>query len=234
MFGCRTCLAAKGNPIWQEYSRSISQSPRLSTPLGEIRFVVLDTETGSLNARTASLLSIGAVGVRDWSIPVLDTFECFLENDSNPEEHGSIVIHGILPQKSPDAMESSLAIDRFIQFISNSVLVGHYLAFDLAVLNRFVKRRIGHKLRNRSIDTVHLARRLDHLFDEGSMRHAAYSLDALCERFHIHPHDRHTAAGDAYLTALLFLKMLDWLERRGVRTLGGLMGPGWWNFNIKS
>jgi DNA polymerase III subunit epsilon len=53
---------------------------------------------------------------------------------------------------------------------------------------------------------------LDHLPD--------HSLDAVAERFDIQIERRHTALADAMATAVLFLRLLDVLEGRGIRTLG--------------
>ena len=39
-----------------------------------------------------------------------------------------------------------------------------------------------------------------------------FSLDVLCKEFKIPKHDRHTASGDAFITALLFLKILSKLK----------------------
>lgn len=38
------------------------------------------------------------------------------------------------------------------------------------------------------------------------------SLDALCEAYAIPTHDRHTALGDAYLTAVVFQKIISRLR----------------------
>jgi DNA polymerase-3 subunit epsilon len=50
-----------------------------------------------------------------------------------------------------------------------------------------------------------------------------FSLDALLRRFEIEPHDRHTAAGDAFLTAQVFQRLLVRAERQGVSTLRDLL-----------
>jgi len=46
-----------------------------------------------------------------------------------------------------------------------------------------------------------------------------FSLDGLCRRFGVQPHDRHTAAGDAFITAQIFVKLLRVAKRAGRDTL---------------
>jgi DNA polymerase-3 subunit epsilon len=50
-----------------------------------------------------------------------------------------------------------------------------------------------------------------------------YSLDVLCKRFDIVTKDRHTALGDAFLTALLFMKLIRLFEKKGIKTLKQLL-----------
>jgi DNA polymerase-3 subunit epsilon len=79
-------------------------------------------------------------------------------------------------------------------------------------------------LRNRHLDTGLLTLQLeqDGAFPEqAKLRHV--TLDALCARFDILPYDRHTAAGDAFLTAQVFLRLLRLASRHGRATLGALL-----------
>ena len=46
-----------------------------------------------------------------------------------------------------------------------------------------------------------------------------FTLDALCEMFGVIPHDRHTASGDAFITAQVFLRLLKLGARSGRTTL---------------
>jgi hypothetical protein len=50
-------------------------------------------------------------------------------------------------------------------------------------------------------------------------------LDALCGIFGIIPHDRHTAPGDAFLTAHAFLRLLKLAAKHQRTTLGRLAEP---------
>lgn len=53
-----------------------------------------------------------------------------------------------------------------------------------------------------------------------------HSLDELCHRFGVAPHDRHTAMGDAFLTGQVLLKLLGRASRGGLRTIEQLVhGP---------
>jgi DNA polymerase-3 subunit epsilon len=52
-----------------------------------------------------------------------------------------------------------------------------------------------------------------------------FTLDALGERFGVVPHDRHTAAGDAFITAQVFLRLVRLAARFDRGTLGRLCEP---------
>ncbi|MDX1327283.1 MAG: 3'-5' exonuclease, partial [Arenibacter sp.] len=52
------------------------------------------------------------------------------------------------------------------------------------------------------------------------------SLDELAEKFDISRKDRHTAMGDAYITAIAFLKIKSRLKEKGVLRLKDLLKIG--------
>ena len=68
-----------------------------------------------------------------------------------------------------------------------------------------------------------------HLNDDGAFHGlpmaAGFSLDALCNMFGVVPHDRHTAGGDAFLTAQIFLRLLRAAKAVGRTTLDSLCAP---------
>jgi DNA polymerase-3 subunit epsilon len=49
-----------------------------------------------------------------------------------------------------------------------------------------------------------------------------FTLEALCTMFGVIPHDRHTATGDAFITAQVFLRLLRLAERSGRSRLAQL------------
>ena len=52
-----------------------------------------------------------------------------------------------------------------------------------------------------------------------------FSLDALCSLFGVEPHDRHTAGGDAFITAQILLRLLRLAKRHQRTTLGAICVP---------
>ena len=179
-----------------------------NTPIDSIRFVILDTETTSLDSANFSLLSFGGIAAKEMSLNLADSLEIvFRQPNADVEE--SAQIHGILQSHSEQGMEPRNALPRIIEFIGNSVLVGHHLDFDRKILDKTLQREYpGTKIMNKAIDTAELALRLEHFNDGYVHKPEDYSLDSLCQRYHITPSDRHTAAGDAFLTGQLFLKLL--------------------------
>jgi DNA polymerase-3 subunit epsilon len=72
---------------------------------------------------------------------------------------------------------------------------------------------------------MNLAIRLEHgpHADRTQIKREDYTLDALCARYGIIPEDRHTAAGDAFLTAQVLLKLLALAKQKGIKDFGQLM-----------
>ena len=85
--------------------------------------------------------------------------------------------------------------------------MAHHTAFDIEMINSALKRLNLPKLKNKTIDTGILYKKLE------GKKESHISLDVLCTEFNIPKHDRHTASGDAFMTALLFLKIVSKLKQ---------------------
>lgn len=169
------------------------------------RFVVFDCETTGLHPRKDVVLSIGAVVVEDNAILVQNSFEVFVAQTFYDEK--STPIHGILKDGSTEKVTEKEALIQFLGLIENHTLVGHHVRFDIKMINNMLDRHDLGKLKNESMDTDAMYQKLNNWQED---QHS--SLDELCQKFKIKMHDRHTALGDAYLTALLFLKLKDRLQ----------------------
>lgn len=206
---------------WKEYLTLFQQLKSRKTPVQEIRFVAWDTETNGLNPKTDQLLSIGALRIKNRQIQIADSFECHIIRESVTAQ--SIPIHGIRKADLWDGLTEEEAVSQFIHYCGDSILVAHNAWFDCAVINRVLDRLVHDKIRNPVLDTARLAYRLEKMDNPYSVQNHSFELDALCERYDVPLHDRHTSAGDAMITALLFLKLLSRMEARGLKTLGDLL-----------
>lgn len=208
---------------WAVYKRSLNICCAGNLPIDQVRFVVFDTETTGLDPTSDSVLSIGAVAVKGGVIDVKDSFECVVHQAHVSRD--SISVHGLTPGRVQAGLPEKEAIQKFIHFIQGSVLVAHHAGFDRAVINNSIRKHFHAKLLNKTLDTANFSIRLEKFgHDPESIRREEYSLDALCRRYQITTHDRHTAPGDSFITAQLFQKLLRLAEKRGIRTLGDLVG----------
>jgi DNA polymerase III subunit epsilon len=193
------------------------------TPVADVRFVVLDSETTGLDPRKDRIITIGAVAVKAGEIILEDRFEALLKVEYNTS---AVTVHGVTRAQGIHGMDEPEALTRFLAYLKDGVIVGHHIGHDIQTFNTAYERHFGFSMQNRSLDTMDLTLHLerDGAF-AGQEQIRSFSLDALCGIFNVIPHDRHTAPGDAFLTALVFLRLLRRASRCGRITLGQIAEP---------
>jgi len=193
--------------FYLEYEASFLQKKEL--PIKETRFIVFDTETTGFSRRNDRVLSIGAISLIDNAINVNDVFEVYVSQKVFRAE--TVPIHGILKEGSIEKTTELNALKLFLNYIKDAVIVGHHVGFDINMINEILKRNKLPKLQNKTLDTGLLYKKSKHTIYQEKDKH--YSLDNLCDELNISKSDRHTATGDAYITAIAFLKILSRLNK---------------------
>lgn len=188
-----------------------------------VRFVVLDTETTGTDPRRDKIITIGALAVCSGEILLEDSFEVMLRLAYN---NSSVTVHGITFDEARGGMGEPEALELFLAYLRDGVIVGHHIGHDIQALNCACERHFGFSLPNQFLDTMDLAL---HLNDDGAFAGKAmaegFSLDGLCTTFGVTAHDRHTAGGDAFLTAQIFLRLLRAAKAVGRDSLSSLCLP---------
>lgn len=194
--------------FWLDYEAFFDEKPTVI--INDTRFVVLDTETTGFNYDVDRVLSIGAVSVVQNEINVANAFEIYIRQDHFNVE--TVAIHGILKHERIQTYTELEALKHFLDYVGNSVIVAHHATFDMTMINGMLHRQGLPKLKNKVIDTVNLykaTRIKSNLIKQGN-----YTLDEIAENYVLDVSDRHTAAGDAFLTALIFLKTTAILSKK--------------------
>jgi DNA polymerase-3 subunit epsilon len=193
------------------------------TPIEQVRFVVLDSETTGLNPRKDRIVTIGAIAVVNHEVLIEDSFEALLKVQYNSS---AVTVHGVTREESLAGLDEPEALNQFLEYLADGVIVGHHIGHDVETFNAGYERHFGFRLENPSLDTMALTL---HLERDGAFagRDAIqqFSLDALCTLFGIIPHDRHTAPGDAFMTALVFQRLLRLAGKYGRTTLSRVLEP---------
>lgn len=197
---------------------SIADLPPPTSELGQLalnqlELVVFDTETTGLELRKGDkVISIGACRIVNGRLLAQEVFDQKV-NPGRSIPPASTKIHGLVDADVEKSPPMSVVLPRFREFVGNGVLVAHNAAFDLLAVT-LEGAETGVEFTMPVLDTLLLSRGLDKNLE-------GHGLDALAKRFQLTfpPNTRHTALGDARVTAELLLALLPRLEARGINTL---------------
>lgn len=203
--------------FWNAYLDTFKKNKNV--PITNTRFVAFDTETTGFDKKEDRILSIGAVSFVGKTIQVNNSLELYLDQDVFKPE--TVKIHGLMKTGSQEKISELEAIKAFLLYIKSDILVAHHANFDKNMVNEMLLRHGLGKLKNKFIDTGVLYKKSIHIIYR--QKDKSYSLDDLAKELNVPTVDRHTATGDALITALVFLKTIARIDKRKQLNWGYLL-----------
>ncbi|MDX9709104.1 MAG: exonuclease domain-containing protein [Trichloromonas sp.] len=180
-------------------------------PLRKLTYVVFDTETTGLNpSQGDEIIQLGAIRIVNGRLLHDEIIDQLVDPGRNvPPE--SVAIHGIDPARLIGQPTIDQVLPHFHKFTEGAVLVAHNAAFDMRFL-QLKEHLTGLRFANPVLDTLLLSSVV-------SPNQPDHSVDAIAEMLNLAIHSRHTALGDAIVTAEVLLKLIPLLEAHNIFTL---------------
>ncbi|MEO8938250.1 MAG: 3'-5' exonuclease [Burkholderiaceae bacterium] len=177
-------------------------------PPPEDEWVALDCETTGLDVRHDRIISIGAVRIVGNRLLTSQRLE-LLVRPERPLEVASMRVHLLREHDVAQGMEPAQAMRLLLEFVGSRPLVGYYLEFDVAMINREILPLLGVRLPQAKIEVSTLyydfknrQRPLDARGTSIDLRFAT-----LMTELALPPRNAHDALNDAVMAGLAFLKL---------------------------
>ena len=173
-------------------------------------WVALDCETTGLNLKTDDIIAIGAVRIQKNRIMTSERLELLVRPEKRRLSADSVRIHRLREQDVAQGVSADEAMMRLMHFIGSRPLVGYYLEFDLAMINRVLFPILGMGLPQPKIEVSALY--YDYKFQQLPHHARANStidlrFDSLMKDLELPIWPAHDALNDAIMAALAFMKL---------------------------
>jgi DNA polymerase III subunit epsilon len=210
-------------------------APTVATPLlAATSYVVLDVETTGLQPTSHRIIEVAALRFRQGQ--ETERFST-LVHPERPLTRFIIGLTKITPDLLAEAPRFGDIAAALRDFLSDDLLVGHNVGFDLAFLNAELRGCDLPPLLNPLLDTIPLAAHLLPGQPPGrrGQHPTGMGLDKVARRLGLAAPggQRHRAEADARLTAAIFTALLVQAPARGLHTLDDLLhvagAVGQWN-----
>ena len=182
-------------------------------------WVALDCETTGLNPRSDEIVSIGAVRIVGDRILTSERLELLVRPQKGVRAD-SVRIHRLRSKDLEDGLECREAMHRLLHFIGSRPLVGYYLEFDVAMLNRALAPLLGTGLPQQQVEISGMyydykLAQIQHQAHLGSPQ-IDLRFDTLMQDLGLPQRDAHDALNDAVMAALAFIKLRRLLHLKQV------------------
>ena len=173
-------------------------------------WVAIDCETTGLNRRADEIIAIGAVRIVGQRILTSERLELLVRPDKGVSAD-SVRIHRLRERDVAQGLLLPDAMRQLLHFIGSRPLVGYYLEFDVAMLNRALRPLLGIGLPQPKIEVSALY--YEHKFRQlpPYQQQANADIDlrfaTLMDDLGLPRRDAHDALNDAVMAALAFVKL---------------------------
>lgn len=179
--------------------------PRRTLAVAETEFLCLDIETTGLDPRTAEMLSVGWVVIRQARVEISTATSLIVRPEGAVGD--SATIHGLTDTQCESGLGIETVLAQIFQALHGRVLVVHYAGLDKALLDRLSQYFFGGPMVVPLVDTLAWERqrqeRRHHVSDTQSLR-----LGDLRRAYHLPAYGQHNCLTDAIATAELLLAMV--------------------------
>lgn len=177
--------------------------------IDEEEFVVFDIETTGFNSHFNKIIEIGAVKIKAGRI--IDRYSQLINPGISIPYHIT-EITSITNEQVANQPKIDEAIEKFVEFVGDAVLVAHNAPFDMGFIKRDVKKCLNINLENSVIDTLQMARDLFPDFKKYGLGDLNKSLGLALEK-------HHRAVDDSQATANMFIIFLEKYKEKGIEYL---------------
>lgn len=171
-------------------------------------FVCFDCETTGLDKSKDKILTLSAVKIKGRQIFASEALNLTIQQNVAMTP-ANIQVHQLRPLDIQQGETEREAIRKFLHFIGSRSLVGYYVAFDVAMVNRVLKPWLGIELPNRLIEVSELYYnyRLASIYRQSQMPNIDLSFESILQGLKLPNFGQHSAQNDALMTALIFVKL---------------------------
>ncbi|MCS7149720.1 MAG: 3'-5' exonuclease [Caldimicrobium sp.] len=165
-------------------------------PIYETTFVVFDTETTGLDLKRDEPIAIGAFKIKNCRLDLGSRFYELMKPSKGLST--SIKVHGITPKELEGVRPKSEVCLDFINYAKGCILCGFFVHIDLVMLQRVIKEEFGAAFCPPIVD----------IFDLLEEKDRSGNLESIIKRFGLPTSLHHNALEDAYMSGMLFLKLI--------------------------
>jgi len=167
-------------------------------------YVCFDCETTGLDPKKDDIVSIGAVIIKNNTIISSKKFVKFVKPKTKLQAD-AIKIHHIRECDLADAEDIDKVIEEFLEFIGNRTLVGYFLEFDMAMINKYLKPKLGISLPNKALEVSAIY--YDFKIEKIPQGNIDLRFNTIMEELKIPTLGKHDAYNDAIMTSMIFIKL---------------------------
>ena len=175
-------------------------------------YVVLDIETTGFSPENDEIIELSAIKVAENKI--VDEFSQLI----NPQRYVSTYITnltGISQQMLVGMPDIKEALADFVEFVSDNMIMGHNVTFDIGFINNKLQKHYNTELDNDYVDTLTIARKF--LPDLKSKK-----LGNIAQHFKFNTDGMHRGLKDCFVTNLCYQKFLQMYKEQQLKQVNAL------------